>query len=64
MRKEQRAQAEMMMKGMMGLTRRYRNGTMTLELQLASVSRKPIPDEMFEMPRGYARMDFGAGMRR
>lgn len=46
------------------LTRCYKNGTMTLELQLASVSRKPIPDEMFEMPRGYARMDFGAGMRR
>jgi len=46
------------------LTRCYKHGTMTLELQLASVSRQPIPDEMFEMPRGYKRMEFGAGMRR
>ena len=46
------------------LTRCYKHGTMTLELQLASVSRQPIPDEMFEMPRGYKRMDFGTGMRR
>ena len=46
------------------LTRCYQHGTMTLELQLASVSRKPIPEEMFEMPRGYTRMDFGTGMHR
>jgi hypothetical protein len=46
------------------LTRCYRNGTMTLELQLASVSRKPLPDEVFEMPRGYKPMDFGMGKRR
>jgi len=46
------------------LTRCYRNGTMTLELQLVSVSRKPLPDEMFEMPRGYKPMDFGMGKRR
>jgi len=46
------------------LTRCYRNGTMTLELQLVSVSRKPLPDEMFEMPRGYKPMDFGTGKRR
>ena len=37
---------------------------MTLELQLASVNRKPIPDEMFELPRGYKPMDFGIGKRR
>jgi len=46
------------------LTRCYRNGTMTLELQLGSVSRKPLTDEMFEMPRGYKPMDFGMGKRR
>ena len=46
------------------LTRCYKHGTMTLELQLASVSRQPIPDERFEMPRGYKPMDFGMGKRR
>jgi hypothetical protein len=39
------------------LTRCYRSGTMTLDMTLTSVSRKPIPEELFELPRGYKKMD-------
>jgi len=39
------------------LTRCYVNGKMTLELQLESVNRKPISHDVFELPKGYKRMD-------
>jgi hypothetical protein len=46
------------------LTRCYKNGAITLELQLGTVSRNAIPDEAFELPRGYKRMEFGAATSR
>jgi hypothetical protein len=38
-------------------TRCYRNGAMTLDLTLQSVSRKPIPSELFDVPKGYKKLD-------
>ena len=29
-----------------------------VDLALTSVSRQPIPDDVFELPRGYRKMDF------
>jgi hypothetical protein len=46
------------------LTRCYRDGRMTLELQLASVSRTEIPRDAYELPRGYKRTDFGSATAR
>lgn len=40
------------------LTRCYRNGSLTLELQLDSVNRTPLPASLFELPSGYKKMDF------
>jgi hypothetical protein len=39
------------------ITRCYRNGAMTLDWTLQSVSRKPIPAGAFTLPDGYKRMD-------
>jgi hypothetical protein len=39
------------------ISRCYRNGAMTLDLTLQSVSRKPIPEEAFALPDGYRRID-------
>ena len=39
------------------ITRCYRDGKLTLDLQLATVDRKSIPDEKFELPRDYKKMD-------
>jgi Domain of unknown function (DUF4412) len=38
-------------------TRCYVHGTMTLDLTLQSVSRKPIPSELFDVPKGYKKLD-------
>jgi len=38
-------------------TRCYDHGTMTLDLTLQSVSRKPIPSELFDVPKGYKKLD-------
>ena len=40
------------------VTRCYRDGKMTLDLVLESVNHNPIPEELFELPRGYRKMDF------
>jgi hypothetical protein len=42
------------------VTRCYRDGKMTLDLVLESVNRKPIPDELFDLPRGYRKIDMAA----
>ena len=39
------------------ISRCYRNGAMTLDLTLQSVSRKPIPEEAFALPDGDRRID-------
>jgi hypothetical protein len=39
------------------ITRCYRNGVMTLDLALQSVSRKPVPADALMLPAGYKRMD-------
>jgi hypothetical protein len=39
------------------LTRCYVNGTMTLDLTLQSVSRKPIASELFDLPKTYKKLD-------
>lgn len=33
---------------------------MTLDLVLESVNRTPIPEDVFELPRGYRRIDMAA----
>ena len=45
------------------LTRCFRSGTMTLDLTLDGVNHKPIPNEVFEIPKGYKKRDL-AGMGR
>jgi hypothetical protein len=46
------------------ITRCFRDGAMTLDLTLQSVSRKPIPAEAFVMPDGYRKMEMsGMGSR-
>lgn len=42
------------------VTRCYRDGKMTLDLVLESVNRRPIPDELFDLPRGYRKIDFSS----
>ena len=42
------------------LTRCYTNGTMTLDLALQSVTRQRIPDELFDLPKGYKKTDMAA----
>jgi hypothetical protein len=42
------------------ISRCYRNGAMTLDLTLQSVSRKPIPAEAFTLPDGYKLIDSAA----
>jgi len=37
-------------------TRCFANGVMTLDLSLQSVSRQPIPKDLFELPKGYKKM--------
>jgi hypothetical protein len=39
------------------ITRCFRKGVMTLDLQLASVHRNRIPDDLFKIPSGYRKMD-------
>jgi hypothetical protein len=39
------------------VSRCYRHGTLTLDLTLKEVTRKPIPPEAFLLPAGYRRMD-------
>lgn len=41
------------------LTRCFRGGAMTLDLTLDGVNHKPIPNEVFEIPRGYKKQDLG-----
>ncbi len=43
------------------LTRCYRDGKLTLELTLATVSHKPPGDDLFAIPGEYKRMDFSRG---
>ncbi len=40
------------------LTRCYRDGNLTLELQLESVNRKPLSADLFDLPSGYHQLDF------
>jgi uncharacterized protein DUF4412 len=42
------------------LTRCYANGTMTLDLALQDVNRKPVPNDLFELPKGYKRIDLSS----
>lgn len=42
------------------ITRCFRDGTMTLDLTLQSVSRAPLPPELFEIPRDYRKIDLAA----
>jgi hypothetical protein len=39
------------------ITRCYRNGVMTLDLALQSVSRKPVPADALMLPDGYKRIE-------
>lgn len=39
------------------LTRCFRSGTMTLDLTLDGVNRRPIPVELFEIPAGYKKQE-------
>ena len=39
------------------LTRCYTGGKMTLDLQLQSVNRNPLPNDLFALPRGYRKLD-------
>lgn len=39
------------------LTRCFRSGAMTLDLTLDGVNHKPIPKELFEIPKGYTKQD-------
>ena len=39
------------------LSRCYSNGTMTVDLALQSVTHQRIPDELFDLPRGYRKTD-------
>jgi Domain of unknown function (DUF4412) len=43
------------------LTRCYNSGTMTLDLTLQSVSRKPLSDDAFVLPSGYKKMELPRG---
>jgi hypothetical protein len=39
------------------ITRCYNNGTLTLDLTLQAVSRKPISDDVFAIPSGFKKME-------
>ena len=39
------------------ITRCFRDGVMTLDLTLQSVSRAPLPAELFDIPRDYRKID-------
>lgn len=43
-------------------TRCFVNGTMTLDLTLDSVNRKPIPAELYTVPKDYKKMDLQSMM--
>jgi hypothetical protein len=43
------------------LTRCFRNGQITLDLKLDSLSRAPLPNSLFDIPSGYQKMDFSMG---
>src|SRR5262249_8542748 len=45
------------------LTRCFRHGEMTLDLKLDSLSRKPLPSSLFEIPSGDQKMDVNGMMR-
>jgi hypothetical protein len=45
------------------ITRCFRNGEMTLDLKLDSLSRKPVAGSLFEIPGGYQKMDINSMMR-
>jgi hypothetical protein len=45
------------------ITRCFRNGQMTLDLKLDSLSRQPIPSSLFEIPKGYQKMDVNSMMK-
>ena len=42
------------------ITRCFRDGVLTLDLTLQSVSRSPLPTELFDIPRDYRKIDFAA----
>ncbi|HKW12706.1 MAG TPA: hypothetical protein VJO33_20125 [Gemmatimonadaceae bacterium] len=42
------------------ITRCFRDGVMTLDLSLQSVSRAPLPAELFAIPRDYRKIDLPA----
>ena len=42
------------------ITRCFRDGVMTLDLTLQSVSRAPLPAELFDIPRDYRKIDLAA----
>jgi len=39
------------------VTRCYRDGKLTLDLELTSVSRTPVPDDLFALPANYRKLD-------
>jgi hypothetical protein len=45
------------------ITRCFRDGKMTLELVYQSLSRTPLPNDLFELPGSYTKMDFSKGRR-
>ena len=45
------------------VTRCFRQGQMTLDLKLDSLSRKPLPDSLFAIPSGYRKMDINSMMK-
>ena len=44
------------------MTRCFRDGKISLELVATGHDRKPLPDDLFEVPSGYKKMDFGKMM--
>ena len=46
------------------ITRCFNDGVMTLDLTLQSVSRTPLPGELFDIPREYKKIDLASMGRR